>query len=75
MKVKKAMHLMTQDGQYKLGDYDVWHKPCQLCGHDPGKSKYNRCWRCGGRVFRDFGDRALKCTKLPTQSVKRKSTN
>jgi len=48
----------------KLGDYDVWYKPCERCGYDNGKCPKpmdnKKCWRCGNRVDRDFTDRALK---------------
>lgn len=44
----------------RLGDFDVWHKPCENCGCDPGKTTKNHCWKCGRRVYRDFTDRALK---------------
>lgn len=44
----------------KLSDFEVWHKPCELCGYDPGKGPSNRCWRCGARLIRDYSERALK---------------
>ena len=49
----------------KLGDYDVWYKPCERCGYDTGRSSTPKegnktCWRCGNFVKRDYSDRALK---------------
>ena len=49
----------------KLGDYDIWYKPCGKCGYDTGKSvatteDNKRCWKCGGYIQRDYSDRALK---------------
>jgi predicted nucleic acid-binding Zn ribbon protein len=48
----------------RLGDYDIWYKPCENCGYDTAKSREfkdtPRCWRCGGRIRRDFSERALK---------------
>ena len=49
----------------KLGDFDVWYKPCTRCGYDTGKSTKPKdgnktCWKCGNFVQRDFTDRALK---------------
>lgn len=50
---------------HKLGDFDVWYKPCKNCGYDTAKSTVkssNKCWKCGRRIVRDFSDRALKKT-------------
>jgi len=47
----------------KLGDYDKWFRPCEKCGYDAGKAGKDslpRCWKCGGRLKRDYSDRALK---------------
>ena len=49
----------------RLGDYDVWYKPCKRCGYDTAKStlpkKGNKtCWKCGNFIERDYTDRALK---------------
>lgn len=51
----------------KLGDYDVWYKPCKNCGYDTGKSTklrdnedIKRCWKCGLPIERDYSERALK---------------
>jgi len=44
----------------KLGDYEIWHKPCEKCGYDPGKGERDRCWKCGNLLNRDFSERALK---------------
>lgn len=43
-----------------LSDYDIWYKPCEHCGYDPGKTKKNSCWKCGRRIHRDYSERALK---------------
>jgi hypothetical protein len=48
-----------------LGDYDIWYKPCEKCGHDTAKSTRPKegnktCWKCGNGVSRDYSDRALK---------------
>jgi len=43
----------------KLGNYDRWFKPCGNCGHDSGKKSESckaRCWKCGGRLERDYSD-------------------
>lgn len=48
---------------HKLGDYDIWYKPCKRCGYDTAKSSKrseNRCWKCGNTIQRDYSDRALK---------------
>ena len=51
---------------YRLGDYDIWYKPCEKCGYDTAKNSRlredatPRCWRCGSRVHRDYSERALK---------------
>ena len=50
----------SERAQSTLDDYDVWHRPCEHCGYDPGCSPENRCWKCGRRAYRDFSDRALK---------------
>lgn len=52
----------------KLGDYDIWYKPCENCGYNTGKSTggSNRCWKCGRTILRDYSDRALKIQ--PTMS-------
>ena len=50
----------------KLGDYDIWYKPCSKCGYDTAKSTKRskpECWKCGNSVARDYSDRALKPTK------------
>ena len=52
----------------KLGDYDIWYKKCENCGHDtarcdPPKEGNQRCWKCGSYVYRDYSDRALKKNK------------
>jgi hypothetical protein len=49
----------------KIGDYDVWYKPCSKCGFDTGKSTVPKegnktCWKCGNSIQRDYSDRALK---------------
>ena len=48
----------------KLGDYNVWYKPCDRCGYDTGKSTKpagnKKCWKCGHYVSRDYSERALK---------------
>ena len=52
----------------KLGDYDIWFKPCAHCGYDTGKATSktkNRCWKCGRKIDRDYSIRALK---TPNQS-------
>ena len=55
--------------KHKLGDYDIWFKPCDKCGYDTAKaskkSKPN-CWKCGRRIQRDYSDRALKKPNKPT---------
>lgn len=48
-----------------IGDYDVWFKPCEHCGHDTGRVSIRskgrgRCWKCGRTITRDFSDIALK---------------
>jgi len=45
----------------KLGDYDIWYKPCANCGFDSARKskKDNKCWKCGRRIDRDFSNRAL----------------
>ena len=50
----------------KLGNYDIWYKPCEKCGYDTARSSKERkptCWKCGGYIYRDYSDRALKATK------------
>lgn len=50
----------------KLGDYDVWYKPCEKCGYDTAKSTKKskpKCWKCGNYIYRDYGERALKHSK------------
>lgn len=47
----------------KLGHYDRWFRPCGNCGYDSGKKSYKckpKCWKCGGRLYRDYSERALK---------------
>lgn len=47
----------------RLGDFDIWYKPCKHCGYDTGKSRKlddPRCWRCGKPITRDFSNRAFK---------------
>lgn len=47
----------------KISDYDRWFKPCCKCGFDSAKvsdRSKTRCWKCGGRLARDYSDRALK---------------
>lgn len=49
----------------RLGDYDIWYKPCENCGYDTGKSTLPKegnktCWKCGSFIDRDYTDRALK---------------
>ena len=50
--------------EMKIGDFDIWYKPCESCGYDTGKSNISepnkRCWRCGHLIHRDFSHRALK---------------
>ncbi len=56
----------------RMGDFECWHLPCDHCGFDPGKTKCNKCWKCGRRVYRDFSDRALKLVparKLPAVPI------
>ncbi len=50
-----------------IGDYDVWYKPCEKCGYDTARSTKKsepRCWKCGGRIQRDYSARALKSTPI-----------
>jgi len=61
--VKKSKLIIEdeiQPTEHKLSDYDIWFKPCEKCGYDPGNSRSNRCWKCGRIVHRDYSDRALK---------------
>ena len=56
---------MENKKDYVLGDFDVWYKPCEKCGHDTAKStkpKENNktCWKCGNFISRDYSERALK---------------
>ena len=50
----------------KLGDFDVWYKPCTRCGYDtakstpPRKNENKSCWQCGNFVERNYSERALK---------------
>ena len=53
----------------KLGDYDVWYKPCEHCGADTGRSTSpkegnKRCWKCGRMIKRDYSERALKSERI-----------
>jgi rRNA maturation endonuclease Nob1 len=49
-----------------IGDFDIWYKRCEHCGHDtakstpPPKNENKRCWKCGRGISRDYSDRALK---------------
>jgi hypothetical protein len=57
---------------HKLGDFDVWYKPCVKCGYDTGKSSIpvegnKTCWKCGNTVSRDYSNRALKKPKNRTK--------
>jgi hypothetical protein len=52
-------------GVRRLGDYDVWYKPCEKCGYDTAKCTLPKdgnktCWKCGNFIKRDYSDRALK---------------
>lgn len=58
---------MKDKTERTLGDYDIWYEQCKKCGHDTGKSRKledPRCWKCGGRINRDYSERALKKTFL-----------
>ena len=49
----------------KLGEFNIYYKPCKKCGYDTGKStkpknEVKRCWKCGGILYRDYSTRALK---------------
>lgn len=56
----------------KVGDYDIWYKPCERCGYDTGRSakKDARCWKCNGKIYRDFSKRALKPSKEKITTLK-----
>lgn len=49
-----------------MDDYDRWFKPCGNCGYDTAKASKGcepKCWKCGGRISRDYSDRALKINR------------
>ncbi len=49
----------------KLGGYNRWFEACAKCGFDGGKACKKcepKCWKCGGRLSRDYSERALKRT-------------
>jgi len=40
---------------HKLGDFDIWYKPCKKCGYDTAKSTGKskpRCWKCNSLIQR-----------------------
>jgi len=52
-----------QADTHVLGDYNIWYEPCEKCGYDTARSNKldnPTCWKCGGRISRDYSDRALK---------------
>jgi len=51
---------MENQTKHKIGDYNIQYKRCKHCNYNPGKSKKNRCWRCGRKLERDFSITALK---------------
>lgn len=71
IKISHTAWLCTieKEKDMKLGDYDIWYAPCRSCGYDTGKSTkpqspYKTCWKCGGRIHRDYSDRALKKNQI-----------
>ena len=55
----------------KLGDFDVWYRVCDNCGHDTAKSTKEsrpRCWKCGRKINRDYSDRALKSNQASSNN-------
>ena len=60
---------MIDKTKKQFSDYDIWYKPCEKCGLDPGKStlpkKGNKtCWKCGNPIKRDYSERALKSDRI-----------
>lgn len=72
-KTDEDLLFFIQNGRWRdtvprtMGEYDLWMKPCEKCGFDSAKISEKsawKCWKCGGRLTRDFSDRALKVNSI-----------